>query len=230
MQEKYALVKHHDRVGRMTDILEYSDVAFPRERFSPELLAELEHEAPSQVERDGDRIVVRHVYIERRLTPLNLYLQKADAWERARALREYGDAIAQLAARQHLRRRPPVQELRRDALRPRGVLRLRRDRVPHRLPLPPHPAAAARLRRDVRRRVVCRWGRATSSPRSSRRSCSPIRAIREAFLRHHANLLDAQWWQPVQHSIASGELPEVLSYPESARFRDRHAAPAPAAS
>ena len=27
---KYALVKHHDRAGRMTDILEYSDVAFPR--------------------------------------------------------------------------------------------------------------------------------------------------------------------------------------------------------
>ncbi|HEX6944975.1 MAG TPA: bifunctional isocitrate dehydrogenase kinase/phosphatase, partial [Casimicrobiaceae bacterium] len=97
VQEKYALVKHHDRVGRMTDILEYSDVAFPRERFSAELLAELEHEAPSQVERVGDRIVIRHVYIERRLTPLNLYLQKADAWERARALREYGDAIAQLA-------------------------------------------------------------------------------------------------------------------------------------
>ena len=34
VKEKYALVKHHDRVGRMTDMLEYSDVAFPRERFT----------------------------------------------------------------------------------------------------------------------------------------------------------------------------------------------------
>jgi isocitrate dehydrogenase kinase/phosphatase len=46
VKAKYWLVKHHDRVGRMTDILEYSDVAFPRERFSDELLAELSAVAP----------------------------------------------------------------------------------------------------------------------------------------------------------------------------------------
>src|SRR5207244_10871797 len=53
VQQKYALVKHHDRAGRMTDILEYSDVAFPRDRFTPELLAELEAVAPSPIEFAG---------------------------------------------------------------------------------------------------------------------------------------------------------------------------------
>ena len=75
MRQKYALVKHHDRAGRMTDILEYSDVAFPRDRFSPELLDELRDVAPSQVEEDGDRVLIRHLYIERRLTPLNLFIE-----------------------------------------------------------------------------------------------------------------------------------------------------------
>ena len=167
VKQKYALVKHHDRVGRMTDILEYSDVALPRERFTQELLDELEAVAPSQVERDGDHIVVRHVYIERRLTPLNMFLETGRRLG-ARA----GDPRVRRrdrAARalQHLRRRPPVQELRRHALRARDLLRLRRDRVPDRLQLPQDPAASAGVRRHVERRLV-RRGSARRLPRGVR--------------------------------------------------------------
>jgi isocitrate dehydrogenase kinase/phosphatase len=80
---KYLLVKQHDRVGRMADTLEYSEVAFPRERFDDELIAEIEKFAPSQLEisdRDGDgqtEVIIKHVYIERRMIPLNIYLQEA---------------------------------------------------------------------------------------------------------------------------------------------------------
>ena len=93
VKQKYTLVKHHDRVGRMTDILEYSDVAFPRERFADDLIAELAAVAPSVVEFDGDHVVVEHLYIERRMTPLNLFLEHADDAQRAHAMREYGDAL-----------------------------------------------------------------------------------------------------------------------------------------
>ncbi|NBY27915.1 MAG: bifunctional isocitrate dehydrogenase kinase/phosphatase, partial [Betaproteobacteria bacterium] len=80
---KYLLVKQHDRVGRMADTLEYSGVAFPRQRFDDELIAEIEKFAPSQLEvsdRDGDgqlEVIIKHVYIERRMIPLNIYLQEA---------------------------------------------------------------------------------------------------------------------------------------------------------
>jgi isocitrate dehydrogenase kinase/phosphatase len=80
---KYLLVKQHDRVGRMADTLEYSEVGFPRDRFTDELIAELERFAPSQLEisdRDGDgtlEVIIKHVYIERRMIPLNIYLQEA---------------------------------------------------------------------------------------------------------------------------------------------------------
>ncbi len=79
---KYLLVKQHDRVGRMADTLEYSEVAFPRDRFDDELIAEIEKFAPSQLEisdRDGDgniEVIIKHVYIERRMIPLNIYLQE----------------------------------------------------------------------------------------------------------------------------------------------------------
>ncbi len=98
VKEKYLLVKHHDRVGRMADTLEYSDVAFPRARFTPELIAELKAVAPSVIEEDGEMIIVRHLYIERRMTPLNLFLETASPAQRERAIRDYGDALKQLAA------------------------------------------------------------------------------------------------------------------------------------
>ncbi len=98
VKEKYVLVKHHDRVGRMADTLEYSDVPFPRERLTPELVAELKSVAPSLIEDDGDMIVVKHLYIERRMMPLNLFLESAKPAQRARAIRDYGDAVKQLAA------------------------------------------------------------------------------------------------------------------------------------
>ncbi|HRM94248.1 MAG TPA: bifunctional isocitrate dehydrogenase kinase/phosphatase, partial [Alicycliphilus sp.] len=82
VKAKYLLVKQHDRVGRMADTLEYSLVAFPRDRFSDELIAEIQKHAPSQLEisdRDGDgrqEVIISHLYIERRMIPLNIHLQE----------------------------------------------------------------------------------------------------------------------------------------------------------
>src|SRR4029079_11522453 len=75
VMDKYLMVKLHDRVGRMADTLEYSRVALPLERFDPALVAELTTECGSQVEFDGTHIVIGHVYIERRMEPLNIHLE-----------------------------------------------------------------------------------------------------------------------------------------------------------
>ena len=98
VRAKYRMVKHHDRVGRMADSLEYSNVGLPRQRFDPSVLAELERVAPSMVEYDGDTVVIRHVYIERRMTPLDVYLRQANTVERREALSEFGDTLKDLAA------------------------------------------------------------------------------------------------------------------------------------
>lgn len=95
---KYLLVKQHDRVGRMSDTLEFSDVALPVERFDDELLAEIKELAPSQFEREGDSIIIHHVYIERRMTPLNIYLDTATDREAENAVKEFGNAIKELAS------------------------------------------------------------------------------------------------------------------------------------
>ncbi|MGH8354546.1 MAG: bifunctional isocitrate dehydrogenase kinase/phosphatase [Pseudomonas sp.] len=96
--EKYRLVKSVDRVGRMADTQEFADFRFPVSKFDPDCLAELLEVAPSTVEVHGDTVLVRHCWTERRMTPLNLYLEHANAAQVREALEDYGLAIKQLAA------------------------------------------------------------------------------------------------------------------------------------
>ena len=96
--EKYRLVKSVDRVGRMADTQEFADFRFPLSKFEPECLAELLDVAPSTVEVEGDTVLIRHCWTERRMTPLNLYLEHANPAQIREALDDYGLAIKQLAA------------------------------------------------------------------------------------------------------------------------------------
>jgi|TARA_R100000005_G_scaffold94816_1_gene74003 isocitrate dehydrogenase kinase/phosphatase len=98
VKEKYRLVKRWDRAGRMADTQEFTNLAFARERFSDELMDELHKVAPSMIEEHGKALVIRHVYVERRMTPLNLYLQNATDEQVVAVMDEYGNAIKQLAA------------------------------------------------------------------------------------------------------------------------------------
>lgn len=98
VKEKYDLVKRHDRVGRMADSYLFEKLALPLHRFSPECLAELLETAPTKVEVTADSVLISHVYVEKKMTPLNLYLNDASEEDAQKALRDYGRAIKQLAA------------------------------------------------------------------------------------------------------------------------------------
>ncbi|MEP7207819.1 MAG: bifunctional isocitrate dehydrogenase kinase/phosphatase [Casimicrobiaceae bacterium] len=227
VKQKYTLVKRHDRVGRMTDVLEYSEVAFPRDRFSAELLAELTHVAPSVLEHDGEHIVVKHLYIERRMTPLNIYLEAADQTQRGHVMREYGDALKELAA---------VNIFAGDLLfKNFGVTRYGRvvfydyDEIEYliacnfrRMPTPPEGQD------EMDGEVWYPVGAADVFPEEFATFLLTDPRTRSAFLAHHADLLGPEWWQATQREIATGRLTEVLSYPDAIRFPPKpahHAAP-----
>jgi isocitrate dehydrogenase kinase/phosphatase len=217
VKEKYLLVKHHDRVGRMADTLEYSDVAFPRARFTPELIAELDAVAAGTFEVDGEMIVVRHVYIERRMTPLNLFIETAAPAQRERAIRDYGDALKQLAE---------VNIFAGDLLfKNFGVTRFGRvvfydyDEIEyitdcHFRRIPPAPAGYDEMDSEVWYPVAER----DVFPEEFATFLLTDPAVRADFLAHHADLLEAEWWQAAQTRLAGGALPEVLSYPDRVRF------------
>ena len=98
VKARYLLVKKHDRVGRMADTLEYSDVALPKNRFTPELLQELIATIGGSLQIDDELVVIKHLYIERRMVPLNIYLEQASAAEKATIMADYGNAIKEMIA------------------------------------------------------------------------------------------------------------------------------------
>ncbi|MCS5592712.1 MAG: bifunctional isocitrate dehydrogenase kinase/phosphatase [Gammaproteobacteria bacterium] len=96
VQDKYYFVKNHVRIGRLADTWEFSDVAFPLKDIDDALLNELQTKAPANIEIEGDLLVIKHMYIENKMTPLNLYLETATDDQKEHIINDYGQAIDEL--------------------------------------------------------------------------------------------------------------------------------------
>jgi isocitrate dehydrogenase kinase/phosphatase len=217
VKEKYWLVKHHDRVGRMADTLEYSDVAFPRKRFSAELLDELRRLAPSLIDEEGDTIVIKHMYIERRMMPLNIFLDRADEEQRDSAIDDYGLAIKQLAAANIFAGDLLFKNF--------GVTRYGRvvfydyDEIDYLIncnfrKLPQPQTEEQELASEPWYAV----GPTDIFPEEFATFLLTDDRVRVCFKRHHADLLDAAYWQATQQRIAAGQMQDVFPYGEALRF------------
>jgi len=97
VKEKYRLVFNHDRVGRLVDAQEYEYLTFNKKYFSEALLKELLISAKNSVTIQSESIVIKHLYTERKLIPLNIYINVFDEASVKEALMEYGNAIKDLA-------------------------------------------------------------------------------------------------------------------------------------
>jgi isocitrate dehydrogenase kinase/phosphatase len=95
--DSYRLVSRHDRVGRLIDTQAYRNIELPVDRFAPDLLDELVTGASRTTRIVGDRLVIDLVYMERKLRPLNLYLAEANRVRAEAAVKDYGQAIKELA-------------------------------------------------------------------------------------------------------------------------------------
>ena len=236
---KYLLVKQHDRVGRMADTLEYSGVGFPLDRFELELLAEIEKFAPSQLQintrSDGTQeVIIKHVYIERRMIPLNIYLQEAfDAGgadasntspnaERARGqiargVVEYGNAIKDLVAANIF---PGDMLWKNFGITRHGkVVFYDYDEIEYitdcnfrRVPAP---------RNEEEEMSGETWysvGPKDVFPETFTPFLLGNPAVRKVFMEHHADLLDADFWQGHKDRIAQGYVHDVFPYDREKRF------------
>lgn len=237
IQGKYLLVKQHDRVGRMADTLEYSLVAFPRDRFEDELIAEIQKFAPSQLEisdRDGDgkqEVIIKHLYIERRMIPLNMYLQEAfDTGmqdERAqqqmeRSVVDYGNAIKDLVAANIF----PGDMLWKNfgVTRNGKVVFYDYDEIEYitdcnfrRVPEPRNEEEemSGEVWYTVRPHDVF--------PETFGPFLLGNDAVREVFMRHHADLLGVEFWQSHKERILAGHVYDVFPYDTKRRFGQAYA-------
>ena len=94
---KYKLVSKHDRAGRLIDTQEFLNLKFPIDRFSEELLDELFSEASNSIIEEDGNLLIRHAYIERRVRPLNIYINEVSREDAKLAILDYGQALKDLA-------------------------------------------------------------------------------------------------------------------------------------
>ena len=97
VKEKYQIVSRHDRVGRMVDSHEFRNLHFDINRFSVELLDELKKTIPTKITITGNRLTISHLYIEKKLIPLDIYLSKSNKIQQEQIMLDYGKAIKELA-------------------------------------------------------------------------------------------------------------------------------------
>jgi isocitrate dehydrogenase kinase/phosphatase len=208
---KYRMVFVHDRAGRLVDAQEFRRLRFPRARFAAELLAELRNEAADTVYQDGDDLVFDHVYIERRMTPLNLYLRSATAAEAERAALDYGQCIRDLAC----------TDIFPGDLLPKNFGVTRHGRVIfydydelcrvsdcNFRDLPP----AATLEDEMRAEAWFYVGENDVFPETFIGFLGFGDAARAALLRVHGEILTAAFWRGVQQRLRDGEVLEVVPY------------------
>jgi isocitrate dehydrogenase kinase/phosphatase len=245
---KYLLVKQHDRVGRMADTLEYSKVALPLARFEPELVDELrtycaglleitaEDRAEANVnvslppagQANAQEIIIDHAYIERRMVPLNLFLKDAiaagDHAAIERATIEYGNAIKDLVAANifpgdmlwknfGITRQGKVVFYDYDEIEYLSECNFRH--VP-----PPAPAGSAAAQQDVWFEV----GPKDVFPKTFGPFLLGNARVREAFLKHHAELLDPDYWNLHKQRIQAGAMLDVFPYDVQRRFVNQRGA------
>lgn len=221
VKEKYQLVKNHDRVGRMADTLEYSDVAFPRNRITEELLDEIRRDAPSILEENADEVVIKHLYIERRMVPLNIWLTEAERVGNLAAMEhgvlEYGNAIKELVAANIF----PGDMLYKNF----GVTRLGRvvfydyDEIEYivdcnfrRIPAP---------RNEEDEMASEPWYPVAKNdvfPEQFAPFLLGNSKVREFFMKYHADLLTPTFWQTSKQRIMDGHVEDVFPYPQEIRF------------
>jgi len=221
VKKKFTMVKQVDRVGRMADTLEFSNAVLPLDRFDDEVLAELQRLAPSNMEIADNRLIVKHLYIERRMEPLNIHLERMESENKleeiAHCVRDYGDAIRELAQANIF----PGDLLWKNF----GITRYGRvvfydyDEIEYltdinfrKIPLAPD------FETEMSGEV---WYPVASNdvfPEEFDTFLLTSPVVRKLFIKHHGPLLTQKFWQEMQQKVRDGEIEDFFPYPLELRF------------
>jgi isocitrate dehydrogenase kinase/phosphatase len=217
VMEQYHRVFLRDRVGRLADAQLFQGLAFRRACFSDVLLDELLHVAPSAVRVDGEFVILEHVYTERRVRPLNLYVQENDTAAAEAAILDYGLAIKDLAAANIfpgdlLLKNFGVSRHGRVIFYDYDELAMLTDCHFRSLPAP----------RSIDDELAAEpWfsvGEHDIFPEEFMPFLLPPGHLRDVFLDAHRDLLDPAWWCAVRDRVEAGELVDTFPYPRARRL------------
>jgi len=208
---KYKLVSKHDRAGRLIDTQEYLNLEFPINRFSKELLNELLDGATESVRKEDNNLILKLAYVERRVRPLNLYLNEVSEEEAIYAIIDYGQTIKDLAQTNIF-----TGDL---LLKNFGVTRHNRvifydyDEVTlvtdcNFRDIPESTDIDDEMQADT-------WyfvGKNDIFPEEFIRFLSMNDQVKAQFMKYHQDLLTSEYWRKVQNQHIKGEVSLVVPY------------------
>lgn len=218
VKEKYNFVKQADRVGRLVDTHEFRYLAFDLSRFSELLLQQMKEHIGSSLIISGKALILKHVYVERKMTPLNLYINDCDSKALTQVMLDYGRAIKDLAGANIF----PGDMLMKNF----GVTRWGRvvfydyDEI--------CPLTDCNFREVPQTQNVLEELSSDSYfdiepndifPSQFKVFFSANELAFNAFNSHHSDLFNAQFWQTCQQQVQQGYLPDVYPYKQSWRFK-----------
>ena len=215
---RYQLVFAHDRAGRLVDAQLFEGISFPRARFSRTLLAELLESAGRSVRVEGEQVVIRHCYAERRVKPLDVFLADAEPDEALHAALGYGQTIRDLAltgvfAGDLLLKNFGVTRHGRVVFYDYDELRLLEECRFRDVP----PS-----RNDEDELMDEPWfavGPDDVFPAELARFIPFSGGTRDAYLAAHGCLYDPAWWRGLQEGRAAGDLADIYPYGEERRLQ-----------
>jgi len=214
--EKYKLVSKHDRAGRLIDTQEFRNLEIPLHRFYSALLDDLLDETAGTVHIEGDKLVLDHVYIERRVRPLNLYIREVNKTDAEQAILDYGQAIKDLAQTNIF---PGDLLLKNFGLtRDKRVVFYDYDEVAlvsecqfRKLPKP-------RDEDDILRPETA-WHYVNNKdifPEEFLKFLAMNAELREIFVPVHGDLLTVEYWRTIKNRHKAGEISLVIPYHRAA--------------
>jgi len=215
---KYDLVFRHDRAGRLVDAQDFEHLKFDTSCFSPQLLAELKQDAGRTVRIENDYIIVDHAYVERRVTPLDVFLNEADEPQAEKIVVEWGNAIKDLAVSNifpgdillknfGVTRHGRVVFYDYDELCPLTSCKFRK--------LPP----AYQYENEMASEPWFYVDDNDVFPEEFQKFLGLRAPLRDVFCEHHNDLFEVSFWQQAQQMIQAGELPHIYPYARNCRLK-----------
>ena len=218
VMEKYDLVFRHDRAGRLVDAQVFEHLKFDGGCFASRLMAELKQGAGNTVSFEADGVIVNHAYVERRVTPLDIFLKEAEGAEAISAVIDWGKAIKDLAVSNIfpgdiLLKNFGVTRLGRVVFYDYDELCLLTDCNFRRLPPP------SVYEDEMADEPWFYVDENDVFPEDLQNFIELSGSLRKEFLKHHSDLFQVEFWQQTQDKIRAGELPHIFPYSDHCRIK-----------
>ena len=217
VMEKYDLVFNHDRAGRLVEAQSFEFLNIERCGFTDPILDEFQKTASKTFVVSDDQVILNHVYVERRVTPLDIYLQEADPKSARTAVIDFGNCIKDLAKSNIF----PGDFL----LKNFGVTRHARvvfydyDEICFLTECRFRKLPKAKTHEDEFSGEP--WFLVEESdvfPETFRQFVGLTPELMATFLAHHEDIFTVEFWRMIQQAIQNDQFPHILPYADHRRL------------